>query len=291
MGRCGLKQLIESYRALPVETGQRELAKMEKKIWDRIPDGEKIASGGTKNMGATLARLLGGHTKDYRDRYTVLRLQKAAGPLWKRLDSGSVTLGEVRIMLPRIRSLSATMMTIVAIRVVLKEYDDLPTVKRGRKTIKQWDERYECKKTYGGRAFWPKARSRIRAEVMKYFRPQMAGLTEHELQKVEDDLDLDIKALTYLWARRLTQLGHNGDKRLQSQAISRHGVVRACSILEVGTPPFNLPIDLVVIRKQYHSMARRYHPDAGGTQEEFEKVVSAFDTLTKYNEQLSRRAQ
>jgi DnaJ-domain-containing protein 1 len=59
---------------------------------------------------------------------------------------------------------------------------------------------------------------------------------------------------------------------------ARNLVLRQQALSVLGLPPTATPQQ---IKRRYRSLAKRYHPDRGGDQRQMQRIIAAYEFLTK----------
>jgi hypothetical protein len=82
------------------------------------------------------------------------------------------------------------------------------------------------------------------------------------------------------------------NKKKEIVEINRMQYANACKVLGIVPTEVGEEIDVEVAKAAKKSLARRYHPDAGGeSTEKYQQVIEAYETVDLYAEQMRRIAK
>jgi len=82
--------------------------------------------------------------------------------------------------------------------------------------------------------------------------------------------------------KRYLELPAGQERLLSEKELKKDTVKKIYEALEVlGLPPL---VSLKDIKQRYHLLAKKYHPDVGGDEEEMERINRAYKLLKEYIE-------
>lgn len=121
----------------------------------------------------------------------------------------------------------------------------------------------------------------VREKMSEYLRRKCIGLDPLVIQNLFREAESDLKTLATSWQTRLKRLGMGID-------VKQVAVTKACYQLGVSPPSRTKPVDLNTARTNMRRLAREYHPDVAGEgmRNQYEAVISAYEVLTQYNQQI-----
>lgn len=132
----------------------------------------------------------------------------------------------------------------------------------------------------GTRKLWKTFTERI----LGHYTPMLSGVDPDTAKRVLQSLAEEIAALQTLIARRCAAV--------RLEAPNRHQLLRACELLNVAPPRAGRPIDLIMARKQMHTLARCYHPDgrvdSPRKDDLYRGVMEAFEMVERASQELNK---
>lgn len=298
-----LQELIEEHIALAEAANQRELAMLEKELWEKVIGmGAKGLLSGEKWFPKNVP---GVHQRDFRVRAMLLAMgEPAATPLWERFEKKQMTSSALMGVIFKARKYSITESGTMVEAVVkaMKEYDALPYLRRapsgipyrttgGKPTLKR---RKPTKKSAEKEAaesaiFW----TDIKARVEKFLKKELT----HTDPVVHAELERELMVMLRIVARdfrdslsKAMEADEHAAKMEKVEEVSKAEVEKACSTLGMDPPQAGKPADLHLAKRNKWRLANEYHPDKThrDTAELFNSVLASYSTLERYNSQLSK---
>jgi hypothetical protein len=297
--------LIDSYIETSEQLTQRQLAKMEHRIWDALP-------ADTRRQWKRVyffQEIFGGSTRCYQVRIALHAYGEYLDPLWPRLEPGypeRMSLSTAMSIARRAKQLHAAypkehQLFPSALTAALDEYNALPmstVLEDGTVVRKKAPSAAPSRKAATRKA---KASKRENGEkTPKQFYREMRGLVSHyiaeRLEGADDDLaeqiygdfEVELKVIISMLQQRLKTAKTQLDDERQLSDRTRQSHVRD-DFAELGMDPPKplLRPNLKKIRGQYRALARAYHPDkqppgAPDLSAKFHAATEAYNRIVAY---------
>jgi hypothetical protein len=263
-----LADLLQMYsEAVARSAGCRELAELEAAIRDAAPP--HVPRNPNTHLMRWQAETLTLSQHVLSCRRDLWNAREPAESLWERVDDG-MQLGTARRLLRTARASLPTPYSRESLKAAIDEelqkldgLDDLPAADLSPRDFL----------------------ARLRKTVLEHMQPRVAGLPEHERERLLDEFEKDLRALLSMHNQKWQHVSRG----LQEQKrVSRQRFVNALRALHMDPPRRHAPLApiLAQAKKQKRTLARLYHPDSHGgsehTRAQYQAVIDAFLVVEQY---------
>jgi len=287
-----LNDSVDKYKEVQGTLTEEDKAKFEKKLWDLAC--ASLPKGTARRDWFSETFRIPTNAADQRSR--ILNVGESARLLWDRINRGELILTTAARLLVEAKELAIELKEdlALAIGIVLAKYDELPKTRLpdGRIIRKKNVNRMpdldsirakQRKKSNGS------FQTAIREMVGEYLGVKLKTVPRIEAEKLYKELEADLAALVDTYNAKISR-AVNQSKGVVLK-VKRRDVEKSCELLGIEVPgPGDLP-DMQRAKRIKHALARKYHPDSKGgdtsTTEAYTAVISAYETLEQYVDQLA----
>ncbi len=283
------KTLVDQYKSQSAGMSQREMAILERRIWQLASPTLARTPGALLSKREWLSNTLETTPYAIEGRSTLLGYGDAADELWQRIAEGMPLRTCVKLMRDaKMRSAVNGSELRDEIQKMLKEYDELPTAvlpdgkvihKRPPNMMPKPTEEppEESAQDDDPKLFW----ANLRGMISVYFHTRLSGIDQGIVEKLWRDFEVDLKVLLDHFQHKLDRTKRDDAHR--KQAVTRSQVIQACHTLHMEPPPGKIDAEFKKrAKRNYHKLAAVYHPDKSGTQDTrglFDSVRAAYQIL------------
>lgn len=294
------KKLIEQYRAVRDNSTHRDLAKLERRIWDAAISSLPKTDGALRSKREWLAKELNESPHLMEVHSSLLSYGDVADPIWARVQENGLPLrtGNRLLRSAKDKARHTGISIESALQVILKEFEDLPisrlpdgsiTHKRNPGMLprtqtlsaEEPEEEEEVVEEPQGdpKTFW----ATLRSMISGYFHTRLDGLDQGAVEKVWREMDVELKVVLEHFQHKIDRMRRDGVA--QKMGVNRSKILQACNVLNLDPPPPSKPVDDAFKKRaknQFRKLAAVYHPDKSRTEEtrpHYESVVEAYRIL------------
>lgn len=304
-----LEELVTRYKEGKTSFTTEEQANLEDQIWDLARHTEVAKQHDKHARELTLTPLLGETQSAIHRRSLLFAYGAHARPIWDRINLRKMTIScGINIMQEAKHIMVDYGVDMdVAVKQALDVYDSRPYVRltdgvptRMGTPRKKGSPPGAKRKAIRGK---PKVSagadtilvSKIRKEISQYLSLRLHNVDPILKEQLIRETAVEVRILLRdfdVKARRL--IGMYDAAAKADAAVSLKEVGEACHTLNMDPPSAGKPVDMDLAKKQKKRLARLYHPDAHSGEDaehmraKFDTVMSAFERLEQYNENLKK---
>ena len=293
------QKLIALYKNHKDGKSEKELAVLERQIWQAALPTINRTDGSLLSKREWLSKELEETPYAIEGRSTLLGYGDVADVLWLRIRDEKLPL-RTATKLMREAKQKASMLGVevaAALTKTLEEYDSFPAAllpdgsvihKRNPSAPPRIvvppppapvvEEVQETGKDDDPKLFW----ANLRGMISGYFHARLEGVDPGMIEKTYREFEGELRVILEHYQHKLDRMRRTSES--QRRGMNRGKIIQACHVLHLD-PPLGGRISedfKKKAKKQYKTLAAKYHPDSSGTddtREMYESVVEAYQIL------------